>query len=175
MRSYLTCPSLLLLSDWHPRSMHFPPGDDGDDIILPLLTETEDNEPSFPTLSGSPYITWTEPALRSDKMCWSLVGFAYTLSYELGIFNSLIENGRWYPLPKTAHDGHRANCIGRLLHIYVSQTCGRLGYPNIMPHEGTDTNIDFFKMDRSGESCKYSPYSLERLFELTYCSLYVRA
>ena len=153
--------------------MHFPPGDDGDEIITPLFAEAEDIEPSVPALSGSPYLTWTEPASRSDKMCWSLVGFAYTLSYELGVFNSLIENGRWYPLLKTGHDGYRASCIGRLLHIYVSQTCGRLGYPNIMPHEGTDTNIEFLRMDLSNGTRKYSLCSSELFFELTCCSQYV--
>lgn len=146
---YLTRFSLLLLSDWHPRSMHFPPGDDGDDIVLPLPPESESREALVFTLPGNPHAGWTEPALRSDKMCWSLVSFAYTLSYELGIFDSLVDHGRWYPHPqaKTANDCSRANRIGRVLHIYVSQTCGRLGFPNILPLKVTETDVDYMRMD----------------------------
>lgn len=140
--------------------MHFPPGDDGDDIAVPLLPESENHEALLSTLPGNPYAGWTEPALRSDKMCWSLVSFAYTLSYELGIFDSLIDHGKWYPYPqaKTANEGRRANRIGRVLHIYVSQTCGRLGFPNILPHKGTETDVDYMKMNvLLPESCEYHP------------------
>lgn len=140
--------------------MHFPPGDDGDDIVVPLMPESESQEALLSTLPGNPYAGWTEPALRSDKMCWSLVSFAYTLSYELGIFDSLVDHGKWYPYPqaKTANESPRANRIGRVLHIYVSQTCGRLGFPNILPHKGTETDVDYMKMDmRLQNSRQYSP------------------
>jgi hypothetical protein len=88
--------SLLLLSDWLPRSIHFPPGDDANELIVPLIV-TMDNElfeEQHNTLSG-----WTEPAIRSDRMVWSLVGMVYTLSWELGVFDSLVEPGQWRPGP----------------------------------------------------------------------------
>ena len=74
---------------------------------------------------------------------------AYTLSFELGVFDSLIESGRWSPGPqaKTGYDSERADRIGRMLLVYVSQTCGRLGFPNMMPSQGNETNFNFLKMD----------------------------
>jgi hypothetical protein len=128
--------------------MHFPPGDDGDEISVPLLSNPEDAEVPLPILTGNPYAGWTEPALRSDKICWSLVSYAYTLSYELGVFDSLVDHGSWVPSTqgKFGTEEHRANRIGRLLHIYVSQTCGRLGYANILPQGGTKMDIEFLKM-----------------------------
>lgn len=142
----LTAPSLLLLSDWLPRSMHFPPGDDANELTVPLLgtMDAEIFEEQHNAHSG-----WTEPAIRSDRMVWSLVGMAYTLSWELGVFDSLVESGQWSPGPqeKTSYDPERADRIGRMLLVYVSQACGRLGYPNMMPGQGNETNFNFLKMD----------------------------
>lgn len=146
LRSLGTVESLLLLSDWLPRSMHFPPGDDANELTAPLrnIDPFEGSEES-----GYAHANWTEPAIRSDRMCWSLVGMAYTLSWELGVFDSLVESGRWSPGPqdKTWYDPERADRIGRMLLVYVSQTCGRLGYPNMMPSQGNETNFNFLKMD----------------------------
>lgn len=138
--------SLLLLSDWLPRSMHFPPGDDGNELLITVSGAADDLEPHA---SGSGHAGWTEPAIRSDRMCWSLIGMAYTLSWELGVFDSLTESGRWSPGPqaKTGYDSERADRIGRMLLVYVSQACGRLGYPNMMPSQGNETNYNFLKMD----------------------------
>ncbi|MCJ1393524.1 hypothetical protein MMC18_006399 [Xylographa bjoerkii] len=148
LRGLGTVESLLLLSEWHPRSMHFPPGDDSDEIIVPLLSEIDVTEAQISASSGNIYSGWTEPALRSDKMCWSLVSFAYTLSYELGIFDSLMDSEEWSPLPRSTnpYDSDRANRVGRLLYIYVNQTSGRLGIANILPHDGKMLHIDYFKM-----------------------------
>lgn len=128
--------------------MHFPPGDDGDDILLPLAESLEEST-APPSAPKNPNAGWTEPALRSDKMSWSLVGFAYTLSYELGIFDSMFEYDSWTPEPqtRTLYSSERASRIGRLLHIYVSQTCGRLGYPNMLPSQGNAINVNYLKMD----------------------------
>jgi hypothetical protein len=145
LRSLGTVESLLLLSDWHPRSMHFPPGDDGNDLII---TQSGFEETIEPPIAPNAQV-WTEPAMRSDRICWSLVGMAYTLAFELGVFDSLIEHGKWTmgPQAKTLYDPERADRLGRMLFVYVSQTCGRLGFPNMMPHQGTETDFDFLKMD----------------------------
>ena len=136
--------SLLLLSDWLPRAMHFPPGDDDDEILIQPPSENDEID-----TSRNLHLGWIEPAIRSDRMCWSLVGAAYTLSFELGVFDSLIESGRWSPGPqaKTGYDSERADRIGRMLFIYISQNCGRLGFPNMMPSQGNETNFNFLKMD----------------------------
>ena len=150
LRSLGTVESLLLLSDWLPRSMHFPPGDDdGDIIIITGPPNPFDSPELFNPAPKTAHLDWIEPAIRSDRMCWSLVGTAYTLAFELGVFDSLIEAGRWTMgrQSKTFYDSERADRIGRLLFVYVSQTCGRLGFPNMMPHQGTEHDFDFLKMD----------------------------
>ena len=156
LRSLGTVESLLLLSDWLPRSMHFPPGDDGDELMAPAPQATDPSD-----LANRNNTTgWIEPALRSDRMCWSLVGMAYTLAFELGVFDSLVELKKWTvgPQTKTLYDPERADRIGRMLFVYVSQTCGRLGFPNMMPHQGTETDFDFLKMDvPPGTYCKSLP------------------
>ena len=146
LRSLGTIESLLLLSDWLPRSMHFPPGDDGDEVWT-SPQELNNRQGGLRTVQS--HLAWTEPAIRSDRMCWSLVGMAYSLAFELGVFDSLIEKGKWTvgPVPKTSYDSERADRIGRMLFVYVTQACGRLGFPNMMPHQGTETNLDFLKMD----------------------------
>lgn len=135
--AYLTVFSLLLLSEFHPRSMHFPPGDDGDEILAPTdadaesLILTDDEAQKGLTAGQAPLRTWTEPALRSDRMCWSLIGAAHTLAYELGLFGSFADS--------TVATSPRAQRLERLLYVYISQTSGRLGLASMfrdIPREG---------------------------------------
>ena len=105
--------------------MHFPPGDDGDEILAPTDADAEsllntNNEAQKGLTAGQATFTnWTEPALRSDRMCWSLIGAAHTLAYELGLFGSFADS--------TLTTDPRAQRLERLLYIYISQTSGRLG------------------------------------------------
>lgn len=135
--AYLITFSLLLLSEFHPRSMHFPPGDDGDEILAPTdadaesLLWTDDEAQRGLTAGQAPLRTWTEPALRSDRMCWSLIGAAHTLAYELGLFGSFADS--------TVAASPRARRLERLLYVYISQTSGRLGLASMfrdIPREG---------------------------------------
>ena len=167
LRSLGTVESLLLLSDWLPRAMHFPPGDDGDELLVSQVDTTD----IYQLLRRNVHLGWTEPAIRSDRMVWSLVSMAYSLSFELGIFDSLIDKGSWCPGPqaKTSYASERADRAGRMLFVYVTQACGRLGYPNMMPQQGTETNLDFLKMDvPPGESCKSL---LSHCHELSNCTV----
>ncbi len=135
--AYLILFSLLLLSEFHPRSMHFPPGDDGDEILAPTdadaesLLMTDDEAQKGLTAGQATLKTWTEPALRSDRMCWSLIGAAHTLAYELGLFGSFADS--------TVAACPRARRLERLLYVYISQTSGRLGLASMfrdIPQEG---------------------------------------
>lgn len=135
----LTVPSLLLLSEFHPRSMHFPPGDDGDDILAltdadtDILLNTDDEAQKGLANGQASFTTWTEPALRSDRLCWSLIGAAHTLAYELGLFGSFAES--------TVATCFRAQRLERLLYVYVSQTSGRLGLASLI--RGVTQESDF--------------------------------
>lgn len=123
--------------------MHFPPGDDDGDIIAP---PEEDQAVSRPCRdverewsSGESTIAgWSEPALRSDRMCWSLIGASYSLASELGIFGNFsgglrsTENDSERTGEAFAHH-QRANRVERLLYIYITQNSGRLGFPSMFP------------------------------------------
>lgn len=127
--------------------MHFPPGDDADEIFA--STDGDIIEETQGLMKESSFAGWTEPALRSDRMCWSLVGTAFTLAYELDVFGSYtdgtstLDDGFERKSESTDHR-RRAHRIENLLFIYVTQTSGRLGFPSAF-HE---QNIDLTNMER---------------------------
>ncbi|KAI4193923.1 MAG: hypothetical protein LQ350_008070 [Teloschistes chrysophthalmus] len=153
LRTLGTIESLLLLSEFHPRSMHFPPGDDGDDI----LTTADDESATLaqaqtlretPAFGEATVASWSEPALRSDRMCWSLIGMAYTLAYELGVFGNF-QNGtrilqsteRLSGESSSSPQEQRADRIERLLYVYVNSACGRFGFPSMYAARDDDLDL----------------------------------
>ena len=87
---------------------------------------------------------------------------AYGLSFELGVFDSLLESKHWRPgpQPKTEYDPERADRLGRMLLVYVTSTCGRLGFPNMMPSQDSNVHSNFLKMDvPSGRYRKFHSFS----------------
>ena len=146
--------SLLLLSEFHPRSMHFPPRDDDDDILAPAdgaITPTDEKVLSM----GS---SWTELVLRSDRMCWSLIGTSYVLAYELGIFGT-------YSDGVLAHEGivklkggptaysRRAKGIERILYVFITQASGRFGIPNMYSDQINQFGIETVKEGFVSRTC----------------------
>ncbi|GAB1203039.1 hypothetical protein APSETT445_001665 [Aspergillus pseudonomiae] len=85
VRNIGTIEALMLMSEWHPRSLHFPPESDGWDFDLtsvpPDPQELEDSSSTNRWLEDM-----IEPARRSDQMSWMLLGSALSLAHELGIF-----------------------------------------------------------------------------------------
>ena len=126
-----TVESLLSISDWHPRALHFPPESDGWDGLLispgydPVDRKAMNNE--------APLIRWRndvfEPAKRANRMSWMLLRMATNLAYELGVFS----NAQTQTSPTTEIDQARFLRAERLLYIYVTQTATRLGYPLVFP------------------------------------------
>ena len=110
--------------------MHFPPGDDGNEILLPLPKDESGVRTPLPQRN---LVGWAEPAMRSDRMSWSLIGCAYTLAFELGVFDCLATQTMWEPRTDPAFE--RSNRVGRLLYIYVGLITGKLGYPNMLPQQ----------------------------------------
>lgn len=122
--------------------MHFPPRDDDDEILAP-----EDNAPSNSFNQGvinddtvvdrDPTIAnWSEPALRSDRICWSLIGLSYVLAYELGIFGTYSDgvrstDGRVKREGGPADYCKRADRIERSLYVFIVQAAGRFGLPSM--------------------------------------------
>lgn len=129
--------------------MHFPSSDDADEIFTSPDGDAIDEGPS---IGESTFAGWTEPALRSDRMCWSLIGTAYTLAYELGIFGNYADGTRSVDSGIKRRSGsldhrQRADRIERLLYIYVTQTSGRLGFSTAFPAHSWD--VDFNCLEQS--------------------------
>lgn len=122
--------------------MHFPPRDDDDEILAPVEESTSNGSSHSvaaddPTSGGDPTIAdWSEPALRSDRICWSLIGTSYVLAYELGIFGTY-SDGIQSADGRVRRDGgspeyrRRADRIERLLYVFVVQAAGRFGLPSM--------------------------------------------
>ncbi|KAL2834006.1 hypothetical protein BJY01DRAFT_224709 [Aspergillus pseudoustus] len=119
--------SLILISDWHPRSVHFPPDTEGWDAEL--ISPAYDRRNRLHANGDVPLIRWREdvfePARRSERMSWMFLGAAASLAYELGIFDSAgVSNS-----PLSARY-HRA---ASLLYIYVTQMAVKMGCSSLLP------------------------------------------
>ncbi len=126
------------MNEFHPRSMHFPPTSDDDDILAPAENDHyNDRSVEDSAIGGESTIAnWSEPALRSDRMCWSLIGTSYVLAYELGIFGTY-SDGILSPNGQVKRHGgspeyiRRANRIERILYVFIVQASGRFGLPSM--------------------------------------------
>ncbi|KAL4894229.1 hypothetical protein BDV59DRAFT_207238 [Aspergillus ambiguus] len=120
--------SLMLISDWHPRSVHFPPDTEGWDGEL--ISPEYDRANRLQTTGDVPLIRWREdvfePAKRSERISWMLLGAAMSLAYELGVFS---ESSNQADLNSCGQD-HQSVRIYRarkLLCIYTMQMAVRMG------------------------------------------------
>lgn len=143
LRTLGTIESLMILTEWHPRALHFPPADVTDELLLssndrdgPAVGDDSDSRPAG-GVGGKRIDSWLEPAWRSDRMCWMLLSTAMGLAYELGVFDDIDEllaaGGIMRPEYEEETYRLRAYRIKRLLLIYLSQLAGRLGWTNMVP------------------------------------------
>lgn len=133
--------ALLLISEWHPRALHFPTASDGWDCDLMVgAASDQDEEQLACSLKGeSASGRWLEdviePARRSDRMSWMLLGCALSLAHELGLFE---ENG---PEKTQETDNHihidhlslRRIRARKLLYVFIEQLSSRLGCTSMIP------------------------------------------
>lgn len=141
LRTLGTIESLMILTEWHPRALHFPPNEAIDELLLPSfdqnsLDEERCHQPSA-GVGGRRIDSWLEPAWRSDRMCWMLLSTAMGLAYELGVFDDIDELLATGAITRPEYEEEsyrlRAYRIKRLLLIYLSQLAGRLGWTNMVP------------------------------------------
>ncbi|KAE8405021.1 hypothetical protein BDV37DRAFT_293399 [Aspergillus pseudonomiae] len=123
--------SLILISDWNPRSVHFPPETEGWDGEL--ISPAYDRQNRLQTNEDAPLVRWREdvfePAKRSERMSWMLLGAAVTLGYELGVFADGYSTTPLLANSQTVRV-HRAR---KLLYSYVTQMAVRMGCPSPIP------------------------------------------
>ena len=116
--------------------MHFPPTDDDDEILAPGDDELTNGASANDWNGDSTFGGWSEPAVRSDRMCWSLIGMSYVLAYELGIFGSYA-NGilpveqRIQRTSGSPTQHLREHRVERALYIFTTQASGRFGLPSM--------------------------------------------
>ncbi|KAK6594774.1 Transcriptional activator ARO80 [Botrytis cinerea] len=141
LRTLGTIESLMILTEWHPRALHFPPAEATDELMLPVpgkedtFTTDEEGKHHLPGGVGGRRIEgWLEPAWRSDRMCWMLLSTAMGLGYELGMTR-----------PEYNEESYRIRAarIKRLVLIYVTQLAGRLGWTNMVPEHLRKTDPAF--------------------------------
>ena len=139
LRTLGTVEALMLLTDWHPRALHFPPGDDENKLVGAGYALLEDEKPRQAETGNVPYSTWLEPTWRSDRMSWMLLGLAQSLAFELGVFDIRHEHcGRQHGPDSECMRRRR---IRRLVITYVSQVSGRIGIQaSLTPDQDKDPN-----------------------------------
>lgn len=139
LRTIGSIEALLLMTEWHPRALHFPPAGDGWDSDL-LLSSEDIRDHGAPGVAPSPSDRWlediVEPARRSDSMSWMLLGMALSLGHELGLFNPTTsddnmgsESGNDQLKPHSP--AHRIRTV-KLLFVFVDQLAARLGHTSMV-------------------------------------------
>lgn len=147
LRTLGTVESLMLLTEWHPRALHFPPGDDDDELVLPDDPyETGAKADMYRGVGDKRIDSWLEPCWRSDRMCWMLLGNAMTLAFEIGVFDETSEHEFEEANQHLSHATvkayyRRKNHLRDLLIIYVTQTSGRLGLTSMLPKIDRDETL----------------------------------
>jgi Fungal Zn(2)-Cys(6) binuclear cluster domain len=140
--------ALLLISEWHPRALHFPPELDGWDARIYVSPDEEDSRDSRTHPVSSASTRWLEdviePAKRSDRMSWMLLGTAFTLAHELGVFDDEEKenNGsQTGPKPDVNTFRMRKLRMRKLLYVYINQLASRLGCSSMFPQNLTQATM----------------------------------
>lgn len=134
-RTVGTIEALLLISEWHPRSLHFPPESDGWDSDMAVGADA-----NLAPDQSTPTNQWLqdviEPARRSDRMSWMLLGSAFSLAHELAVFEpddqeAEISSNDNDPLSRL--NKLRKQRVQLLLYVYINQLSARIGCKSLMP------------------------------------------
>ncbi|KAJ6164979.1 hypothetical protein N7470_003651 [Penicillium chermesinum] len=128
VRSLGTVEALLLMAEWHPRSLHFPPETEGwDDDLISTGPNVSESAETADTSANRWLEDVIEPSRRSDQMSWMLLGCALSLAHELGIFETEEdENGEEVTELKEQMTLRRQR-VQRLLYVYINQLAWRIG------------------------------------------------
>lgn len=146
LRTLGTVESLMLLTEWHPRSMHFPPDDDDSELLLPTQPGPDStdlnedaNSDAAKGIGGHRIDTWLEPCWRSDRICWMLLSMAMSLAFEIGVFDenaarhqANTDQARITEEKRQAYERRRLH-VKDLLMVYTTQTSGRVGLSSMLP------------------------------------------
>jgi hypothetical protein len=143
MRTIGTIEALVLLVEWNPRALHFPPESDDEDFMLPEgdAVRSEDDDFANMLVNGTgneQKESWLEPLWRSDRMAWMQMSNAIALAMELGVFDDMSmsefsQNNPNIPRPKIEAFWNRKKYLRELLPVYFIQLAGRLEFISKLP------------------------------------------
>ncbi|KAJ5136605.1 hypothetical protein N7448_005159 [Penicillium atrosanguineum] len=134
VRSLGTVEALLLMAEWHPRSLHFPPETDGwDDDLISTGPKPSDHGDSNSESANRWLEDMIEPSRRSDQMSWMLLGCALSLAHELGIFETEDEDSPGEEQQWKEQMTLRRQRVQRLLYVYINQLAWRIGCMSPIP------------------------------------------
>ncbi|GJC94379.1 C6 transcription factor [Colletotrichum higginsianum] len=133
--------ALLLLVEWHPRAVYFPPVPDGWDSSLLHsafeLGRTDDYGTREHISDESSGPAWQRdvvtPARTSDRMAWMLLGNAQTLALELGIYDTASRADAGVAHARQPGLHARSARVREVLYILMEQHSFRLGCPSMVP------------------------------------------
>ncbi len=129
--------ALLLMTEWHPRSLHHPPAHGWDSDLI--LTAADDRDETQSPNSSAASKIWLEdviePARRSDRLSWMFLGCGLSLAHELGVFdddsNPKAAVGETQALVERTV--LRRMRLRKLLYVFVEQLASRLGCTSMIP------------------------------------------
>ncbi|OKL61888.1 hypothetical protein UA08_02834 [Talaromyces atroroseus] len=134
-RTIGTCEALLLLLDWHPQGLHFPPPDE--DTTTTIVREPKrrrfaaEHKRHRGPGSGHDWLA------RSDRLCRSMLSTASMLATEMGVFDEeeLISEGENNPLTMRDMASHQQRIcrVRYLIWVYATQQPGRPGWRILTP------------------------------------------
>ena len=124
--------ALLLISEWHPRSLHFASDLDAWDTTLIAGDSTDHESRNQQTPTDRWLADVVDPARRSDRMSWMLLGCALSLAHELTIFRDQQQPGT--RLDFTTSRNNRAST---LLYVFTNQLASRTGISSTLPQNVT--------------------------------------
>ncbi|KAJ5501993.1 hypothetical protein N7463_004867 [Penicillium fimorum] len=150
-RTLGTCEALLLLLDWHPRALHFPPPDEDTSSIV--IAEPKRRCSSASTTGYYGPGSGHDWLARSDRLCHSMLSTVLMLATEMGIFCE--DNSFWQDYEirhdhlKVTRDQERFHRIRSLIWVYATQQPGRQGRKN--PVQCTPTKSPGIRNDDATE------------------------
>lgn len=132
-----TVESLMLLTEWHSRHVHFPADEDDAQLMAPEEMHASSEGGDLPTdIGGKTTTSWLEPCYRSDRMCWKLLNMALSVALEIGVFDG--DSSRHTKAMSkdwaNIYDQRRLH-VKSLLLVYITQTSGRLGITAMLPRD----------------------------------------
>ena len=160
LRTIGTIEALIILSDWHPRGLHFPPNEDDNRLLDIDYSKLEDDDTSMDldgsgSVQPSNHSAYIEPAWRCDRMSWTMLGLAQSLAFELGLFDRHVPSAKGEAT--ITKQTIRRRRIRLLLSTYIAAHSGRMGIPTTLTPDKWEEDTLIDNMAKASMRAQYDP------------------